>query len=377
MPAVGSTAVATVAAGGASQFNLGNFVFISPIGYLSITAINAGANQLTLQNTGYAVNQAQGSVAASGTTVTATGPQGAQGPAGPQGSTGSTGAQGPTGSTGPAGANAYTTLTSNWTVPAPGSSSNAQVASSAWMALNQYIWLAGAAPGSAGQFQVTAINGNLVTLLNPPGSAVAGGAVAVSGSLVTAAGAPGLGGTQGPTGPSGPTGSPAYTRTTASFTVPATGTSISVNVIDAGWIVPGQMVWVDTAGASGAGGAMLVASKTGNSVTLTNPGGLNSAVGGTVVNTNSLISAGGQTGQVGATGPTGATGSAGINSFNQTTAPFTVPTLGQTTVVTLADASWVVPGQFVYVQNAAGPGNPGVMQCTAKTGNQLTLLTFF
>jgi collagen type VII alpha len=377
MPAVGSTAIASVASGGAAQFNLGNFVFISPIGYLSITAINTGTDQLTLQNPGYTVNQASGSTAPSGATVTATGPVGPQGPPGPQGNTGATGVQGPTGATGAAGANAYTTLTSNWTVPVPGASSNAQVASSAWMTLNQYVWLAGAAPGSAGQFQVTGINGNLVTLLNPPGSTIAGGAVAVSGSLVTAAGAPGLGGTQGPSGPAGPTGAPAYTRTTAPFTVPASGSSTSVNVTDPGWIVPGQMVWVDTAGASGAGGAMQVSSKTGNSVTLTNPGGLNSAVAGTVVNTNTLVSAGGQTGQVGATGPTGSTGTAGINSFNQTTAPFVVPSLGGTVGVTLADASWVVPGQFVYIQNAAGPGNPGVMQVTAKTGNQLTLLTFF
>lgn len=377
MPAVGSTAVATVAAGGASQFNLGNFVFISPIGYLSITAINAGTDQLTLQNPGYSVNQGPGSTASSGSTVTATGPQGAQGPPGAQGSTGATGSQGPTGATGPAGLNAYTTLTSNWSVPAPGVSSTAQVANSTWIALNQFIWLAGAAPGTAGQFQVTAINGNLVTLLNPIGSPIAGGALALSGSLVTSGGAPGLAGTQGPSGPPGPTGAPAYTRTAATFTVPITGASTNVSVTDASWIVPGQMVWVDTAGASGAGGAMMVTGKTGNSVTLTNPGGLNSVVAGTLVNTNSLISAGGQTGQVGATGSQGVPGTAGINSFNQTTAPFVVPSLGGSTTVTLADTSWVVPGQFVYIQNAAGPGNPGVMQVTAKVGNQLTLLTFF
>jgi hypothetical protein len=47
MPAVGSTAIASVASGGAAQFNLGNFVFISPIGYLSITAINTGTDLVT------------------------------------------------------------------------------------------------------------------------------------------------------------------------------------------------------------------------------------------------------------------------------------------------------------------------------------------
>jgi hypothetical protein len=44
--------------------------------------------------------------------------------------------------------------------------------------------------------------------------------------------------------------------------------------------------------------------------------------------------------------------------------------------VNVADASWVAVGEMVYLDQAAGgPGKAGALQVTAKTGNQLTLLT--
>jgi hypothetical protein len=69
MPAVNGTAVASVASGGAAQFNVGGIVYLPPIGYLNVTAVNTASNQLTLQNLGYSVNQAPGSVAPSGNTL--------------------------------------------------------------------------------------------------------------------------------------------------------------------------------------------------------------------------------------------------------------------------------------------------------------------
>jgi microcystin-dependent protein len=124
MPAVNATALASVTAGTAGQFSLGGIVYISPIGYLSITVINAGANQLTLKNLGYSVNQAPGSTATSGSSVTATGP------VGPQGATGATGATGPSGSAGPSGQIAVGTTStlspgSNATVSNTGTSTSA------------------------------------------------------------------------------------------------------------------------------------------------------------------------------------------------------------------------------------------------------------
>jgi hypothetical protein len=85
-----------------------------------------------------------------------------------------------------------------------------------------------------------------------------------------------------------------------------------------------------------------------------------SAVPGTVVSSGSLVTPGGD---------------AGVNAFNLTSGSFTVPAVGSTINVTLNDASWVVVGQFVYVDQAGGGvGQAGLMQVTVKTGNQLTLL---
>jgi microcystin-dependent protein len=75
--------------------------------------------------------------------------------------------------------------------------------------------------------------------------------------------------------------------------------------------------------------------------------------------------------QVSPGGPLGT----GINAFNETASQFTVPPVGSTVVVNLNDASWVVAGQIVYVDQAGGgPGSPGILQVTVKNGNQLTLL---
>jgi len=72
MPAIGSTAVASVANSGV--FSVGGMVYISPIGYLQITAL--ATNQLTLKNPGYTQNQASGSTAANGASVGGVGPPG-------------------------------------------------------------------------------------------------------------------------------------------------------------------------------------------------------------------------------------------------------------------------------------------------------------
>jgi microcystin-dependent protein len=70
-----------------------------------------------------------------------------------------------------------------------------------------------------------------------------------------------------------------------------------------------------------------------------------------------------------------AAGANGANAFNITSGPFTVPPVGSTAVVSLNDASWVVVGQMVYVDQAGGGvGQAGALQVTAKSGNQITLL---
>jgi hypothetical protein len=49
-------------------------------------------------------------------------------------------------------------------------------------------------------------------------------------------------GAVGPPGPQGPQGSSAFTTTTSAFTVPGSGATTTVNVVDASWIGIGQKI---------------------------------------------------------------------------------------------------------------------------------------
>jgi hypothetical protein len=107
----------------------------------------------------------------------------------------------------------------------------------------------------------------------------------------------------------------------------------------------------------------------GTNVTLSSTGG-DAGTGDVTISVPS-----GGTGPPGPAGPAGATGPQGANANTTTTAPFTVPPVGQTISVTVTDASWIVVGQMLYVDTAGGgTGQAGALQVTAKAGNTLTLL---
>jgi hypothetical protein len=61
-----------------------------------------------------------------------------------------------------------------------------------------------------------------------------------------------------PEGGIGPAGKPAYTNTTAQFTIPTAGSTIVVNVNDTSWMTIGETVWVATAAGSGNAGTMKI-----------------------------------------------------------------------------------------------------------------------
>jgi hypothetical protein len=96
-------------------------------------------------------------------------PAGYRGPAGAQGPLGPPGGAGPAGAAGPSGSNAYSNTAAAFNVPAIGASININLSSTAWAAVGEYVYVAGAGgTGQAGLMQVTAISGTQVTLLNPP-----------------------------------------------------------------------------------------------------------------------------------------------------------------------------------------------------------------
>jgi len=72
-------------------------------------------------------------------------------------------------------------------------------------------------------------------------------------------------------GPPGERGSPGWSETVQQFTIPQPGLTVSVELEDADWCIPGQMVWVENSGTAGSAGALQITAKNGNIITLLNP----------------------------------------------------------------------------------------------------------
>ncbi len=53
----------------------------------------------------------------------------------------------------------------------------------------------------------------------------------------------------------------------------------------------------------------------------------------------------------GSAGAAGAAGSNGVNAYTVTTASLTIPTTGATTTIAVANASWMVVGQFLFISD--------------------------
>jgi hypothetical protein len=70
----------------------------------------------------------------------------------------------------------------------------------------------------------------------------------------------------------------------------------------------------------------------------------------------------------------GAQGIQGVNAYTTATAAFTVPPIGSTVVVSVANASWMVIGEMVWIASAGGGGQAGQMQVQTVAGNSVTLL---
>lgn len=66
-------------------------------------------------------------------------------------------------------------------------------------------------------------------------------------------------------------------------------------------------------------------------------------------------------------------GPPGTNGHTITETAFTVPAVGATATVELEDAAWLVVGQVVWVEGAAGT-EAAPLKVTAINGNEVTLL---
>jgi hypothetical protein len=159
------------------------------------------------------------------------------------------------------------------------------------MVPTQAVYIAGG--GYYTVASVTDINHAVVTNLGYSGNATTGATVP-SGGVVS------------PSGLNGQAGTNAFTTTTASFTMPAVASPVTVTVGASAWMAQGQNLYV-----AGAGYFSVSVVTDATHVVLTNSGAPGNVVSGTVIASGAQVSASGATGLQGATGATGPQGPAG------------------------------------------------------------------
>lgn len=269
MPAM--NAAVTVTISNTAWLGANQIIYIASAGYFQVTTI-VNATTLSVTNLPYPGNASSGATISSGSKVSPAGLIGPQGAGGP-------------------GLNAFTTLSANFTQPAVNASVTVNVGTTAWMAVGQGVFIQG-----GGYYSVNSIADLTHAVLLNLGSAgnAAPASTIVSGTtvMVTPAGTPGVNGTN------------AYTATTAAFTTPASGASVTVIVADAAWASPGQVLFV-----AGAGYYQVAAILSATQFSLTNLGAnYGNTSGGTNIAAGASVSA---SGVIGPAGPAGAIGSPG------------------------------------------------------------------
>ena len=233
-------------------------VYVGTAGYFTVSSIT-NATTAVLANANYPGNTGSGTTVSSGSTVS---------PGGLIGATGSGGA----------GKNAFTTLTSNFTQPAVSSTVSIVVATTAFMTAGQILYIAGG--GYYSISSVTDLTDVVVTNLGYAGNASPTSTVTGSGTQLITAG-----------GTAGSSGVNAYTTTSASFTMPAPSSTVTVQVGNTGWMAAGQNIYIPSAG------YFTVSTVTdATHVVLTNSGTVGNASTGTIISSSSVVAPAGPAG---------------------------------------------------------------------------------
>ena len=269
MPAVAASANVTI--GNTAWLSTGQVIYITSAGYFQVASI-LSPTVFSATALNYPGNATVGATIASGVHVS---PGGLIGPAGAGG----------------AGLNAFTTLSASFTQPAASATVSINVGTTAWMVVGQAVFILGG--GYYTVASVTDINHAVVTNLGYSGNAAPGATVASGGGVV-------------PSGLNGQAGTSAFTTTTANFTMPTSGSTVTVTVASTAWMAQGQNLFIPTAGYL----SVSVVTDSTHAV-LTNSGTIGNAAAGTVISSGAQVSPAGSPGPIGATGPTGPTGGGG------------------------------------------------------------------
>jgi hypothetical protein len=241
-----------------------------------------------------------------------------------------------------------TTTTANFITPAPNATVSVTLGATSGLVAGQYVRIP-----IAGYYVVTSITDSTHAVLTNNGDPFnAGSGVTItSGAVLLPAQAAAGGGAGSP-------GQNAYTLTTASFTVPPVGSTVSVAMQVTTWLGGnGYYVFI-----TGAGYYAVNSITDGTHAVLTNAGSPSNAPPGTVVPTNA---------QVAACGPPGAPGvsGAGLAAYDALAASFTMPAVSGTVTITIGNTAWISVNQIIYIATA------GYLQVSAISSATQVLVT--
>src|SRR4029077_16117980 len=272
MPA--AAASANISISNTGWIGVGQEIYIAGAGYFNVQSITS-PTIFVGTNSNYPGGATPGSTIASGARVS---PAGVIGPAGAGG----------------AGLNAVITLSANFTQPPVNATVPITVGTTAWMAPTQAIYIAGG--GYYTVSSITDITHAVVTNLGYSGNAAPGATVASGGAV-------------SPSGLNGAAGSNAFTSTTANFTMPTSGSTVTVTVAATSWMAQGQNLFIP-----GAGYFSVSVVTDATHAVLTNSGTTGNATAGTVISSGAQVSPAGAQGSGGTGG-----GGGGVRSLTDAT----------------------------------------------------------
>jgi hypothetical protein len=261
------------------------------------------------------------------------------------------------GTAGVNGLNAYTTISSNFIVPAVGANVTVLVANNQWFVPGQIVIAAGPAgsPPTPANFVVVSVPTTLpasvvLQFLGYPGDVAPGTTISLGASLSPA----GLEGV----------GQNGYTQTTGSQTVLA-GTN-NYSVLNTGSFVAGEYVIM---AATGGSANFLVSSVVnGTTLALTFLNYIGNVSAGTAIPPNSTVAPAGSAGQNAYTNFISSTAGSGSN---------TVPSAaGDTMTAVVGSTAWMVVGQNIVLGSTTSGFGPATFQVTSITNSTTVVLTW-
>jgi hypothetical protein len=237
----------------------------------------------------------------------------------------------------------------SFVTPAANATVNVTLVSSTGLIVGQYVRLP-----VAGYYIVQSIPDSTHAVLQnngDPVNAASGVTIAIDTPLLPAQAAAG----------GGSAGQNAYTTTTASFTVPAAGSTVSVAVVSTAWMGgSGYYVFI-----TGAGYYAVNSITDSTHVVLTNTGSASNAIAGTTVASGVTVTAAGPAGTAGTPGTSGAA----LSAYDALASPFTMPAVSGTVTITIGNTAWISANQIIYIATA------GYLQVSAISSATQVLVT--